>query len=132
MPTAVIPDRRTLAISAVTASSSRAEPASGGARIAQTFNQRLRCTELAFFHKRQLPPKELALLCERKPLEVLQIEAPLARAGDPHAINVVATIASFGRCDLLTPGRDLANHRARMITIAQRNGATPQTLRRLD
>jgi hypothetical protein len=132
VPTAAIPDRRTLPISAVTASPSRAEPASGGARIAQTFNQRLRCTEIAFFHKRQLPPKELALLCERKPLEVLQMEAPLARAGDPHAINVVATIASFGRCDLLTPGRDFANHRARMITIAQRNGATPQTLRRLD
>ncbi|MBV8876264.1 MAG: hypothetical protein JO158_01035 [Gammaproteobacteria bacterium] len=82
--------------------------------------------------KRQLPQKELALLCERKPREVLQAEAPLARAGDPHAINVVAMIANFGRCDTLTPGPDFANHRTRMLAIAQRNGATAQTLHRLD
>jgi hypothetical protein len=130
--TVATPDRRAISLSAVAASPAEAESASSVARIAQTFNHRLRCTQIAFFLKRQLPQKELTLLCERKPLEVLQVEAPLARAGDPHAINVVGLISSFGRCDLLTPGPDFAQHRARMIAIAQRNGATPQTLRRLD
>jgi hypothetical protein len=112
-------------------------PAASGADLkaagpARSFNQRLRCTQLAYFHKRQLPQKELALLCERKPLQVLQAEAPLARAGDPHAINVVALIANFGHCETLAPGPDFPNHRTRMIAIAQRNGATPQTVQRLE
>lgn len=87
---------------------------------------------MRFFLNREAPPNELALLCDRKPLKVLQIEAPLAQAGDPHAIGVVGWLANGGRCDYLTPGPTFANHRARMIALAQKNGATPQTVQRLD
>jgi hypothetical protein len=98
----------------------------------ETFNQRLRCTQLRLFLKRLTPPDELALLCERKPLRVLQIEVPLAQAGDPHAIELVAMLANGGQCELLTPGPAFAIHRVRMIALAQKSGATPQTVERLD
>jgi hypothetical protein len=110
--------------------------AEDAARIAdaapQSFNQRLRCTGIRFLLKRKMPPGELALLCERKPLEVLRIEAPLAQAGDPHAIDVVGWLANDGRCEFLTSAATLPGHRARMLALAQKNGATPQTVQRLD
>ncbi|MBV8975231.1 MAG: hypothetical protein JOY74_08915, partial [Sinobacteraceae bacterium] len=115
------PDLNSAPGSPTTPSPATPEPALKSAGPSQSFNQRLRCAQTKFLLKRQLPQKELALLCERKPREVLQAEAPLARAGDPHAINVVAMIANFGRCDTLTPGPDFANHRTRMLAIAQRN-----------
>ena len=109
--------------------------AEDGARIAdtpQTFNQRLRCTQLRLSLKSKIPPAELALLCARKPLEVLRIEAPLAQAGDPHAIDVVGWLANGGHCEYLTLAQTMPNHRANMLALAQKNGASPQTLHRLD
>jgi len=108
------------------------EDAARSADTAQTFNQRLRCTQTRLFLKRALPPEELALLCARKPLEVLRTEAPLALAGDPHAIEVLAIIGHSGHCELLSVASTMPNHRERMLALAQKNGATSQTLRRLD
>jgi hypothetical protein len=99
---------------------------------AGSFNQRLRCTQARFFYKRVASPEVLALLCERRPLKVLQIEAPLARAGDPHAIALVGMLANGGRCDLLAPSPALGERRAKMLAIARDNGANPETLQRLD
>jgi hypothetical protein len=99
-------------------------------RTSQSFTQRLRCTQARFFYSRLAPPDVLALLCARKPLAVLKIEAPLAEAGDPHAIELVAFLADGGRCDLLT--RPSTLHRAYVLEVAQKNGASAQTLQRLD
>jgi hypothetical protein len=97
-----------------------------------SFNQRLRCTGIRLFLKGKLPPAELALLCARRPLGVLQIEAPLAQAGDPHAIDVIGWLANGGHCEFLTLAATRPNHRAIMLALAQKNGATPQTVQRLD
>jgi hypothetical protein len=112
-----------------------AEESAGAARSAhapQTFNQRVRCAQTRMFFKHLAPPDELALLCDRKPLKVLQTEAPLAQAGDPHAITLVALLARDGRCEALTPSPTFASYRARMVASAQKNGATAQTVQRLD
>lgn len=123
---------RTIAGSVKAPPAEAQDAARTAAAAPQSFNQRLRCTQIRSFLKRMTPPDELALLCERKPLEVLEIEAPLAQAGDPHAIDVVAWLANFGRCDLLSFASTLPNHRTRMIALAQKNGASPQTVQRLD
>lgn len=123
---------RTSGGSAAAAATQASAGAARSARTPQTFNQRLRCTQIRSFLKRVVPPDELALLCDRKPLKVLQMEAPLAQAGDPHAMALVAMLASSGRCEQLTPSPSFANHRAHMIALAQKNGATPQTVQRLD
>jgi len=116
----------------VSAPPGSSKDASSVARTARTFTQRLRCTQVRFSYKRLIPPDELALLCERRPLKVLQIEAPLAQAGDPHGMEMLVWLANGGRCDLLTVASSLPNHRARMMALAQKNGATAQTLQRLD
>lgn len=124
---------RTIAGSSLT--TAPPQGAEDAARIADpppTFNQRLRCTQLRLFLKGKMPPEELVLLCARKPLEVLRIEAPLAQAGDPHAIDVVGWLAMGGHCEYLSLAQTMPNHRANMLALAQKNGATPQTLHRLD
>jgi|GEM_PF-1389609 len=118
--------------SRTTALPRRSENAARTAEASQSFNQRLRCTQIRVSLKRKMPPEELALLCARRPLEVLQSEAPLAQAGDLHAIDVVGWLANFGHCESLTLAQTLPNHRARMLAIAEKNGATPQTMQRLD
>jgi hypothetical protein len=126
------PRARTSSGSSLTAPPRESEDAARSAATAQTFNQRLRCTQTRLFLKRAMPPQELALLCARRPLAVLQIEAPLAQAGDPHAMEVLGIIGNGGRCDLLSVASTLPNHRANMLALAQKNGATRQTTQRLD
>ena len=121
-----------IAGSSAAALPSGSEGATHLAQASMSFNQRLRCTQIRVFLKRKMPPGELALLCARKPLGVLQLEAPLAQAGDPHAIEVIGWLANGGRCDFLTVAATLAGHRARMLALAQKNAATPQTMQRLD
>lgn len=125
---------RTIASSSVTTVPPQgAEDAAHTADAApHSFNQRLRCTGIRLFLKGKLPPAELALLCARRPLGVLQIEAPLAQAGDPHAIDVIGWLANGGHCEFLTLAATRPNHRAIMLALAQKNGATPQTVQRLD
>ncbi|TLY97133.1 MAG: hypothetical protein E6K44_00895 [Gammaproteobacteria bacterium] len=77
-------------------------------------------------------PDVLKLLCERRALSVLRMETPLAEAGDPHAIRVLGFVGNDGRCDLLAASRPAAARRSKALAIAEQNGATPQTLRRLD
>ncbi len=101
-------------------------------RTSGSFTQRLRCTQARFFYRRVVGPDVLRLLCERRPLSVLKIEAPFAEAGDPHAIDVVAVIANGGQCDQLGASRWSAAGRARVLAVAEQNGATPQTLHRLE
>ena len=60
------------------------------------------------------------------------METPLAEAGDPHAIRVLGFVGNDGRCDLLAASRPAASRRSKALAIAEQNGATPQTLRRLD
>jgi len=60
------------------------------------------------------------------------METPLAEAGDPHAIRVLGFVGNDGRCDLLAASRPAAARRSKALAIAEQNGATPQTLRRLD
>jgi hypothetical protein len=123
---------RTNGNSSAAAAPQESESSARIAHTPQTFNQRLRCTQIRISLKRMAPPDELALLCDRKPLKVLQMEAPLAQAGDPHAIELVALLARGGRCELLSPSPTFASHRAHMIALAQKNGATAQTVQRLD
>ena len=126
------PRARTSGGRSPTAAPREGEDAARSADTAQTFNQRLRCTQTRLFLKRAMPPQELALLCARRPLAVLQIEAPLAQAGDPHAMQVLGLIGNGGRCDFLSVASTLPNHRANMLALAQKNGATRQTMQRLD
>jgi TPR repeat protein len=95
---------------------------------AHRFNHRLRCVQWRFFYGRLAPPDALALLCEDKLPGALKILAPLAEAGDRHAINVL-----FG---LQTACRDskpsATSNRALMVALAQKNGASLETVRRLD
>jgi len=60
------------------------------------------------------------------------METPLAEAGDPHAIRVLGIVGNDGRCDLLAASRPAASRRPKALAVAEQNGATPQTLRRLD
>jgi len=126
------PRARTSGGSSLTAAPREGADAAPSADRAQTFNQRLRCTQTRLFLKRAMPPQELALLCARRPLAVLQIEAPLARAGDPHAMQVLGIIGNGGRCDLLSVASTMPNHRANVLALAQKNGAAQQTMQRLD
>jgi hypothetical protein len=51
----------------------------------KNFVRRLRCANYRAWLGRTVPPEALALLCDRRPLEALQILLPLAQAGDEHA-----------------------------------------------
>src|SRR2546429_87625 len=98
----------------------------------RSFSQRVRCTQVRFLLHRVASPDVLKLLCERRALSVLRMETPLAEAGDPHAIRVLGFVGNDGRCDLLAASRPAAARRSKALAIAEQNGATPQTLRRLD
>jgi hypothetical protein len=94
------------------------------------FNRRLRCVDMRQSYARMAPTDVLALLCQRKPLAALAIEVPLAEAGDVHAIAIIGGIANNGGCNDLGPPS--AGFRARAIERAQKNGASAETVRRLD
>ncbi|HTD30658.1 MAG TPA: hypothetical protein VK650_03800 [Steroidobacteraceae bacterium] len=68
----------------------------------------------------------LSLLCAGKQLDALGRVLPLARAGDQHALRV---LISLSQCN---GPEESATHRERMLQMATRNGAAPQTLQRLD
>jgi hypothetical protein len=114
----------------------RASPAVATAIPAMTaaaFNHRLRCVDVRQLYGRLASTDVLALLCERKPLAALAIEVPLAEAGDLHAVVVLATIAyGVGACNAVPPPAPSAGFRARALERAQKNGASAETLRRLD
>src|SRR5205814_10557293 len=46
--------------------------------------------------------------------------------------RVLGFVGNDGRCDLLAASRPAAWRRSKALAIAEQNGATPQTLRRLD
>jgi hypothetical protein len=93
-----------------------------------SFNHRLRCAQLRFFYGRMAPPDALALLCEDKPLSALKILAPLAEAGDRHAINVLFGLQTA--CQHSKPSA--TSNRPLMVALAQKNGASSETVQRLD
>lgn len=70
-------------------------------------------------------PEVLSLLCAGRQLDALQRVLPLARAGDRPALKVL-----FFLTQCSAPGS--ATHRERMLEIATKNGAAPETLQRLD
>ncbi|HXB17724.1 MAG TPA: hypothetical protein VNV40_02710 [Steroidobacteraceae bacterium] len=95
------------------------------------FNQRLRCVDVRRAFERLAPTDVLALLCQRKPLAALAIETPLAEAGDMHAITVVAEMANNGNCKG-PPTTSFASFHAHAIERAKTNGASAETVRRLE
>ncbi len=103
-----------------------------GGRASASFTQRLRCTQVRLYYRRLAGPDVLRLLCERRPLAVLKIEAPLAESGDPRAIELIGLLANGGKCDLLGASRASPVARTRLLAVAEQNGATPRTLHRLD
>ena len=105
-------------------------PVANVPRTADThsFNHRLRCVQLRFFFGRMAPPDALALLCEDKPLSALKILAPLAEAGDRHAINVLFGLQMA--CQDSKPSA--TSNRPLMMALAQKNGASSETVQRLD
>jgi hypothetical protein len=96
----------------------------------QSFNRRLRCTQVRFFLQRTASPEVVAALCDRKPLTALKIAVPLAEAGDPHAFNVLGFLSQGGSCDARTPLT--AASREILVSLARRNGAVSETVQRLD
>jgi hypothetical protein len=93
---------------------------------ASAFNARLRCTQYHFDLARAASPEVLSLLCAGKQLDALGRVLPLARAGDQRALRV---LISLSQC---RGPEDSATHRERILQIATRNGAAPETLQRLD
>ena len=74
------------------------------------------------------PPDALALLCEGRLLSALKILGPLAEAGDRHAINVL-----FGlQTACLDSKPPATSNRPLMVALAQKSGASSETLQRLD
>jgi len=97
------------------------------ADAAHSFTHRLRCVQLRFFYGRLAPPDALALLCEGNLLAALKILAPLAEAGDRHAINVL-----FGVRIACDSKPSPTSNRGIMVALAQKNGASSETVQRLD
>jgi hypothetical protein len=127
---AVAGDSRRAGLPAIADSSLSAPVHANVPRTADThsFNHRLRCVQLRFFYGRMAPPDVLALLCEGKLLSALKILAPLAEAGDRHAINVL-----FGLQTACLDSKPPApSNRALMVALAQKSGASSETLQRLD
>lgn len=130
---AVAGDSRRAGLPAIAGSSASA-PVRGHADVPRTadtvhsFNHRLRCVQMRLFYGRMAPPDALALLCEGKPLSALKILAPLAEAGDRHAINVLFGVRIA--CHDSKPSA--TSNRAIMLALAQKNGASSETLQRLD
>jgi len=122
LATAPAPARATAAPSASPARGSRA----AAPLTAAAFNARLRCAQYHFVLARAASPEVLSLLCAGKQLDALGRVLPLARAGDQHALRV---LISLSQC---SGPEESATHRERMLQIATRNGAAPETLQRLD
>ena len=97
------------------------------ADAAHSFTHRLRCVQLRFFYGRLAPPDALALLCEGNLSGALKILAPLAEAGDRHAINVL-----FGVRIACDSKPSPTSNRGIMVALAQKNGANSETVQRLD
>lgn len=95
------------------------------------FSRRLRCVDARTVYRGLASADVLALLCGGKPLDALQVEMPLAEAGDLHAALFVAAFAREGPCGPV-PSASFARHRANDIERAQASGAGPEALRRLD
>ena len=95
------------------------------------FSRRLRCVDARTVYRGLASADVLALLCGGKPLDALQVEMPLAEAGDLHAVLFVAAFATEGPCGPV-PSASFARHRANDIERAQASGAGPEALRRLD
>jgi hypothetical protein len=121
LATASTPARATAAASASPDAGSRA----AAPLTAAAFNARLRCAQYHFVLARAASPEVLSLLCAGKPLDALGRVLPLARAGDQHALRV---LISLSQC---SGPEESATHRERMLQIATRNGAAPETLQRL-
>jgi TPR repeat protein len=127
---AVAGDGRRAGLPAIAGSSLSAPVHADVPRAADThsFNHRLRCVQLRFFYGRLAPPDALARLCEGKPLSALKILAPLAEAGDRHAINVL-----FGlQTACLDSKPPATSNRPLMVALAQKIGASSETVQRLD
>jgi hypothetical protein len=99
----------------------------------KNFVRRLRCANYRAWLGRTVPPEALALLCDRRPLEALQILLPLAQAGDEHAKVALALIGHVGvSCDVLKPSATFGRFQTVMTDRARELGATEQTQRRLN
>jgi hypothetical protein len=99
----------------------------------KNFARRLRCANYRPWLGRTVPPEALALLCDRRPLEALQILVPLAQAGDEHAMVALALIGHVGvSCDVLKPSATFGRFKTLMTDRARELGATAQTQRRLE
>jgi hypothetical protein len=98
----------------------------------KNFVRRLRCANYRPWLGRTVPPEALALLCDRRPLEALQILVPLAQAGDEHAMVALALIGHVGvSCDVLKPSATFGRFKTVMTDRAREIGANAQTQRRL-
>jgi hypothetical protein len=96
----------------------------------RAFLQRLRCVNYRAWLGSATSPEALALLCQRRPLEALQILIPLAQAGDEHAKVALAFIGHIGvPCDSLKPSATFGRYKAVLTARAREKGATDQTLR---
>jgi hypothetical protein len=99
----------------------------------KNFVRRLRCANYRPWLGRSVPPAALALLCDRRPLEALQVLIPLAQSGDEHAMIALAFIGNFGMsCDQLKPSATYGRFKTVMTDRARQIGANAQTQRRLE
>lgn len=98
------------------------------ADTARSFNLRVHCVQVRFLYGRLAPPDALTLLCEGKLSSALRILAPLAEAGDRHAIKVFFRMQI--ECHDWKPSP--ISNRTIMVALAQKNGASSETVRRLD
>jgi hypothetical protein len=99
----------------------------------KNFVRRLRCANYRPWLGRSVPPAALDLLCDRRPLEALQVLIPLAQAGDEHAMVALAFIGNFGMsCDQLKPSATYGRFKTVMTDRARQIGANAQTQRRLE
>jgi len=98
------------------------------ADTAHSFNHRVHCVQVRLLYGRLAPPDALALLCEGNLSGALKILAPLAEAGDRHAIKVLFRMQI--ECHDWKPSP--ISNRTIMMALAQKNGASPETVQRLN
>jgi hypothetical protein len=116
------------------AGSSMSAPLRGQADVPRTadtahsFNHRVHCVQVRLLYGRLAPPDALAPLCEGKLSSALKILAPLAEAGDRHAIKVLFRMQI--ECHDWKPSP--ISNRPLMVALAQKNGASSETVQRLD
>jgi len=135
-PTAEVPQRGAAVTGRPPTSASLAtgvnpEAAANPPLTIAAFNRRLRCMDVRQMYGRLASTDVQAMLCQRRPLAALAMEVPLAEAGDMHAIRVVTGIANNGICYGMWPA-SLADDRDHVIQRARKNGASAETVRRLD